>query len=50
VTLEDVRRLARGVEKLKPFLVTDDWSPGALADRADLRARLAPPPAQLDLF
>ena len=44
LTLEDVRRLTRGIEKLKPFIVTTDWTPGALTDMADLRARLAPPP------
>ena len=50
--LEDVRRLSRSLGKLKPFIVTGDWSPGALTDSADLRARLAPPaaPAQLSLF
>ena len=46
--LADVKRLTRGVEKLKPFLVTADWSPGALTDRADLRERLVP--EQLELF
>ena len=46
--LEDVRRLSRGIEKLKPFLVCADWSPGALTDRADLRKRLEP--VQLELF
>jgi putative DNA modification/repair radical SAM protein len=48
--LEDVKRLTRGVEKLKPFIVTLDWSPGALTDQAHLRERFTPPPKQLDLF
>jgi putative DNA modification/repair radical SAM protein len=48
--LEDVKRLSRGVEKVKPFIVTEDWRPGALTDQADLRERLAPPPEQLSLF
>ena len=48
--LEDVRRLTRGVEKLKPFIVTADWTPGALIDAADLRERLAPAPEQQSLF
>lgn len=48
LTLEDVKRLARGVTKVKPFVITDDWRPGALTDRADLRARLTP--VQMDLF
>ena len=50
LSLADVRRLARNIEKLKPFVVASDWSPGALADRADLRDRFAPPPQQLSLF
>jgi putative DNA modification/repair radical SAM protein len=50
LTLEDVRRLTRGIEKLKPFIVTADWTPGALTDAADLRARVAPAPQQQSLF
>ncbi|HEY8616923.1 putative DNA modification/repair radical SAM protein [Phenylobacterium sp.] len=52
LTLEDVRRLSRGLEKLKPFIVTADWRPGALTDSANLRQRVAPEPApqQLSLF
>ena len=49
LTLEDVKRLTRRLDKLKPFIVTQDWRPGALTDKADLRARLAPP-TQLSLF
>lgn len=44
--LEDVRRLSRGLAKLKPFIVVDDWRPTALADRADLAAA----PEQLSLL
>jgi putative DNA modification/repair radical SAM protein len=50
VRLDDVKRLARSLAKLKPFIVTADWTPGALTDRADLRQRLAPEPEQLSLF
>jgi predicted DNA-binding helix-hairpin-helix protein len=50
LTLEDVRRLTRGIEKLKPFIVTADWSPGELTDKADLQARVAQPPQQMALF
>jgi predicted DNA-binding helix-hairpin-helix protein len=50
LNLTDVKRLARNIEKLKPFVIAGDWSPGALADRADLRDRFAPPPQQLSLF
>ena len=47
--LEDVKRLTRGIEKLKPFIVVTDWTPGALGDKADLRP-VAPPPRQMALF
>ena len=50
IRLEDVRRLTRSLEKLKPFVVAADWTPGALTDHADLRGRLAPGPEQLRLF
>ncbi|WP_340647590.1 putative DNA modification/repair radical SAM protein [Phenylobacterium sp.] len=49
LTLDDVKRLTRRLDKLKPFIVTQDWRPGALTDKADLRARLTPP-TQLSLF
>jgi putative DNA modification/repair radical SAM protein len=48
LALEDIKRLTGRLAKLKPFIVTDDWRPGALTDRLDLRDRLAP--VQLDLF
>ena len=50
--LEDVARLCRGVDKVRPFIIALDWTPGGLTDAADLRARLAPerPPEQLSLF
>jgi predicted DNA-binding helix-hairpin-helix protein len=50
--LEDVRRLARSVAKLKPFIVAADWSPSGDTDRDDLRARLPidEAPQQLSLF
>jgi putative DNA modification/repair radical SAM protein len=50
LTLEDVKRLCGGVKTARAFIITDDWSPGALTDRADLRTRLAPEPVQLSLF
>ncbi|MEC7795418.1 MAG: biotin synthase, partial [Pseudomonadota bacterium] len=34
----------------RPFITLRHWSPGALTDSADLRARFAPPPEQLSLF
>ena len=50
--LEDVARLCRGVDKVRPFITALDWTPGGLTDAADLRARLAPEraPEQLSLF
>lgn len=48
--LDDVARLTRSLEKCRPFLVARDWRPVALADDAKLRAKLAPPPEQMDLF
>jgi putative DNA modification/repair radical SAM protein len=48
IRLEDLKRLTRSLEKLKPFVVADGWSPGALTDRTDLRERLVP--EQLSLF
>jgi putative DNA modification/repair radical SAM protein len=49
--LADLGRLVRGIEKLRPFVVTSDWRPVALADASGLRERLAKPArAQLELF
>ncbi len=48
--LDDVGRLTSSVKKLRPFLIAADWRPVSLTDRADLRAMVAPPAQQLDLF
>lgn len=50
--LEDIQRLTRGIDKVRPFITTLDWTPGGLTDAVDLKARLAPPraPEQLSLF
>ncbi|MFJ6024660.1 putative DNA modification/repair radical SAM protein [Brevundimonas sp. NPDC092305] len=50
--LEDVGRLTRSVEKVRSFITALDWSPGGLTDTLDLRSRIAPEPApvQLSLF
>ncbi len=50
--LEDVARLCRGIDKVRPFIIALDWTPGGLTDAADLRARLSPEraPEQLSLF
>ena len=50
--LEDVGRLCRGIARVRPFITALDWTPGGLTDAEDLRARIAPAPApiQLSLF
>ena len=50
ITLADVARLTVSVTKVRPFIVTADWCPTMLTDRADLRALVAPKAQQLDLF
>ncbi len=50
LTLNDVGRLTLSIAKIRPFVVTADWRPTMLSDRADLRALLAPKEQQLDLF
>ncbi len=50
ITLADVARLTVSVTKVRPFIVTSDWRPTLLTDRADLRALVAPKVSQLDLF
>ena len=49
--LTDVARLTVSVTKLRPFIVTADWRPTLLTDRADLRPLVAPVrQEQLELF
>ena len=48
--LEDVARLTVSIAKLRPFIVTSDWRPTLLTDRADLRSMVEPPARQLELF
>ena len=48
--LADLARLTGGLKRALPFIVTLDHRPTRLLDRGDLRARLAPKPAQLSLF
>jgi len=48
--LADVARLTASLAKVRPFLIAEDWRPLALADRADLRALVAPRAEQLELF
>ena len=50
MTLADVARLTVSVAKVRPFIITTDWRPTLLTDRADLRALVAPRAEQLNLF
>jgi predicted DNA-binding helix-hairpin-helix protein len=48
--LDDVARLTVSLTKIRPFIVTEDWRPLALSDRADLRPVITPRKVQLELF
>ena len=50
--LQDVGRLTRSIEAVRPWITALDWTPGGLTDAADLRARLTPRAKveQLSLF
>jgi len=47
---EDLLRLGCSLKKAQPFIVALGWTPGGLTDSANLRARFAPPPEQLQLI
>jgi len=49
IRLDDLKRLHVPVKKVLPFVVLPDHRPHRLIDRADLEARLVPPPRQLSL-
>ena len=48
--LEDVARLTSSIAKVRPFIVARDWRPTRVLESAGLRAQLARPPEQRDLF
>jgi len=48
--LADLARIAGSIDKVRPFVCAEDWSPGGLTDDAKLRRRLTPAPQQLALF
>ena len=48
--LEDVGRLAKSIAKLRPFIVAEGWSPGALTDAERLRETITASCEQLTLF
>ncbi|WP_162630667.1 putative DNA modification/repair radical SAM protein [Paracoccus endophyticus] len=47
---DDLVRMGAGMKKARAFVRLPGWTPGALTDSADLRARFAPPPEQLQLI
>jgi putative DNA modification/repair radical SAM protein len=47
---DDLVRMGAMMRNAKSFVTLGGWTPGALTDSADLRARFAPPPQQLSLF
>jgi putative DNA modification/repair radical SAM protein len=47
---DDVARMGAAMKKARAFITAGGWTPGGLTDRADLRARFAPPPEQLTLL
>lgn len=48
--LADVGRLTVSIARIRPFITALDWHPGGMLDRENLRAQLAPAPAQLSLL
>ena len=50
ITLADVARLTVSIAKMRPFIVTNDWRPTLLTDRADLKALITPKAEQMELF
>lgn len=47
---EDLTRMGASMKKARAFITAGGWTPGALTDSANLRARFTPPPEQLSLF
>ncbi len=52
ITLDDVARLTVSATKVRPFIITADWRPTLLTDRADLQTLInrEKPVQQLELF
>jgi putative DNA modification/repair radical SAM protein len=47
---DDLQRIGAIMSKAKPFITALDWSPRAMTDEANLRARFAPAPEQMVLL
>ncbi len=50
VNYQDLRTMGANLKKARAFIAMQDWTPGALIDSENLRARFAPPPEQLSLL
>ena len=50
IRLDDLKRLTASVSKIRPFVVTQDWSPAGLLDSAGLLEKLIGQPRQMELF
>jgi putative DNA modification/repair radical SAM protein len=50
LTLADVARMTASIDKVRPFIICTDWTPGTTLDDTRLRQKLVPPPKQLSLF
>jgi len=48
--LDDVARLTVSVAKVRPFIITADWRPTLLTDKADLERWIKPAASQMELF
>ena len=48
--LQDVGRLTTTIVKVRPFIVTCDWRPVVLSDRANIDRWVKPKIEQLELF
>ena len=47
---DDITRMGASMKKARAFVTAGGWSPGALTDSANLRAKFMPPPEQLTLL
>ncbi len=47
---DDLTLIGANMKAARPFVTVEGWTPGALTESADLRARFAPAPRQLQLF
>lgn len=50
IRLDDLKRLTASVSKIRPFVVTHDWTPAGLLDSAGLLQKMVNKPRQMDLF